>query len=497
VAGQDRPALTPARGAWALLSLLLILLAWWGMGRLDTGLEVRDFVSEGVALRFIVPETPPADGQGRPAVIIGHGFSVAQQIMLGYGYHLARAGYAVMLLDFPGHGRSALALQGNALQVGLDTAYRALVSQPGVDPERIALLGQSMGSGVVMAAGVERPDRFRAVVAISPTDASVSESRPPNLMLQAGQLEGRFVTNAHDLLARAGGPSDDFEAGLARTFVEIPWVEHVSILFSARSQDQARSWLDRAFGLHTSSSYRETRLLWLGLNVVGWLSLALALAPLAQGPATAGASGVGRRGPWRAQTALAAGTLTAVAVLARLSRLLDLSGFLGMAVGGALAIWFVVMGAVWLWAGFRPGRPRAAAWVKGLALFGLLWLALGLAAEFTVLSWFLNGPRLVRWPLLALACLPWQLAAGHAQNRGGLGTRLAWWLGQSLFVAGGLVVTALVAPGMFILVLMAPVIPLVLAAMSVAAAAMDHPWAYGIGSALFFGWLLAALFPLV
>ena len=32
---------------------------------------------------------------------------------------------------------------------------------------------------------------------------------------------------------------------------------------------------------------------------------------------------------------------------------------------------------------------------------------------------------------------------------------------------------------------------------SLAGAAVDDAWAFGLGSALFFGWLIAALFPLV
>jgi hypothetical protein len=32
--------------------------------------------------------------------------------------------------------------------------------------------------------------------------------------------------------------------------------------------------------------------------------------------------------------------------------------------------------------------------------------------------------------------------------------------------------------------------------MSLAGAAIDRPWSYAIGNALFFGWLLVAIFPL-
>ena len=54
-----------------------------------------------------------------------------------------------------------------------------------------------------------------------------------------------------------------------------------------------------------------------------------------------------------------------------------------------------------------------------------------------------------------------------------------------------------VVPGLFVLILIAPVLPLVLAIKSITGAVFDDPWAYGLGSALFFGWLMASLFPLI
>jgi hypothetical protein len=134
---------------------------------------------------------------------------------------------------------------------------------------------------------------------------------------------------------------------------------------------------------------------------------------------------------------------------------------------------------------------------RGAGLFVLLWLALGLMAQFTWLQWFLVPARLSLWPLFALAALPWKVAAGYAQQGGTFWRRAGWWLGQSAILVGGLLLAAMFVPGMGILVLIAPVLPLVLAVESLAGVAFDDPWAYGIGSALFFGWLIAALFPLV
>ncbi|MGD8806862.1 MAG: alpha/beta fold hydrolase [Chloroflexota bacterium] len=489
----ERPAakIGLARAAWLLLSLAAIALAWWQVAGLEDGLQSRRFEQDGVPLIFLAPE----EGEDLPGVIVAHGFSGSKQLMLGYGYTLSRAGYAVMLLDFAGHGANARPMdtEGDALQRSLEVAYRALIDMPQVDPTRLALLGHSMGSGAVMQAGVERPERYRAVIAISPTDADVSETRPPNLMLQAGSLEGRFVANALDLLARAGGPSQAFAVGQARTFEEIANVEHITILFSSASQDLAIEWLNQSFGLSNAAGYRDPRMAWYALHTIGWLSLLLALKPLLPLGVVAGPSR-SRRRQW---LGLLLGTLVATGLLALAGRWIDLSAFLGILVGGVLAIWLAIMGGLWLGLGFRPQVPALRSMARGAGLFVLLWLALGLMAQFTWLQWFLVPARLSLWPLFALAALPWKVAAGYAQQGGTFWRRAGWWLGQSAILVGGLLLAAMFVPGMGILVLIAPVLPLVLAVESLAGVAFDEPWAYGIGSALFFGWLIAALFPLV
>jgi pimeloyl-ACP methyl ester carboxylesterase len=482
---------SPARLAWIILSLAAVAFAWWRAAGLEDGLQTRRFEREGVPLIYLAAE----GAEDLPGVVIAHGFSGSKQIMLGYGYTLSRAGYAVMLLDFAGHGANEQPMdaEGDSLQRNLEVAYRALIEMPQVDPSRLVLLGHSMGSGAVMQAGIEHPQRFQAVIAISPTDADVTQTRPPNLMLQAGSLERPFVDNALDLLARAGGPSQAFAAGRARTFEEIANVEHITILFSPASQDLAIDWLNQSFGLSNAAGYRDLRMAWYGLHLAGWLSLLLALRPLL----AAGIVANRRRSPLRQWLALPLGVLAAIVLLALAGRWTDLSGFLGILVGGVLAIWLLIMGGLWLGLGFRPQRPSLAGLAWGAALFIVLWLAMGLMAQFTWLQWFLIPARLLLWPLFALASLPWKLAAGYAQQGGSFWRRAGWWLSQSAILVGGLFVAAMVVPGLGILVLIAPVLPLVLAAESLAGSAIDDPWAYGVGSALFFGWLIAALFPLV
>ena len=83
-----------------------------------------------------------------------------------------------------------------------------------------------------------------------------------------------------------------------------------------------------------------------------------------------------------------------------------------------------------------------------------------------------------------------------AQHRLGLAARAGWWLYQSAVIVAGLGLTIWLAPQLSFVFLLLPVFPVVLAILGAAGAAIDRPWAVALGSALFFGWLLVAVFPL-
>jgi dienelactone hydrolase len=452
----------------------------------------RDVSAEGGApLRFLVPE----GAFGVPGVVIAHGFAGSSQLMTGYAYALARAGYGVVLADFDGHGaaRGVLDRQGDALQRNLAAAYEALVAQPEIDPARIALLGHSMGSGAVMTAAIDNPERFRATVAASPTSAAVDAASPRNLLLMAGSLEPQFLANARSLLAAAGGPNGDLAGGRGRALVEAPNVEHITILFSRTAQQAAVDWLNKTFALPAATVAADRRMVWFTVHLGGWLLLLAAVAPLL--PAAAPLSGPRQRAPWH-WAGLLLGAGVAALVLFLLGRLFDVGALGGLLVGGALGLWFLTMGLVWLAVGFRPPWLGGADVVWGVGLFLLLSLAFGVMADRVWLPWLLIPERLIRWPLLAAAALPWSLASALAQHGLGPARRLGWWAMQSAVIVGGLGLTVVLSPGLFFVVLLLPVFPIVLGIMSIVGAAVDRPWAAAIGNALFFGWLLVAVFPL-
>lgn len=475
----------------ALVGLALIALAWWGIAGLRRDLIVRDLVGDGgVPLTYLAP----ASGRELPGVIIAHGFSGSRQLMLGFANALARGGYGVMLLDFDGHGTNPRPPDrtGDAMQRNIDAAYDALIAQPEVDARRISLLGHSMGSGVVMRAGIEQGERYRATIAVSPTGADVSPERPANLLLLAGGLEPQFADNARRLLSAAGGENGDIAGGRGRQFVLVPRVEHITILFSGVSQQAALDWLNRTYDLPLTPVAPDRRLLWYGLHLGGWLILLIAVAPLLSGtkPAPAG----NRRPPWH-WAGLLLGVAIAAALTALLGRLTEIGRLGGLLVGGALAVWFLAMGGVWLLLGYRPPTPDRRDLLGGLGLFVALSLAFGVMAQFVWLPWLLIPSRLVMWPFVAAAVFPWLLAAGLSQHNQSAARRAGWWLLQTVVIVAGLALTVVLSPGLFFVILLIPVIPLVLGIMAVAGAAFSGPWRFALGNALFFGWILVAVFP--
>ena len=472
-----------------IIALLLILLSWWGVASARDGLVVRSLNREGVPLLYVAPQ----HAKKVPGVLVAHGFAGSKQLMLGYTQVLAHAGYAVISWDFAGHGANAAPLGRLSLQQDLDVAYAALIEQSQVDPARLALLGHSMGSGAVMSAGIGDVDRFAATVAISPTGAQVTPSTPRNLLLQAGSWEGGFVRNAEKLLLAAGGENKNLAQGRGRSLIIIPNAEHITILFRPGSHQAALTWLNATFGVSPSSSYVDRRMIWYGLHLLAWLILLGAIAPALSVPATE--SGV-IAPSFRSWGGLLLAPFVAGGVLTLLSRVVEIENLGGLQVGGAVGIWFFVAGIVWLGILFRLPSPTVRAVGLGVALFVLFWIAFGAIAQVTWLQWWLIPVRLRLWPLLSLVCFPWFLASGIAQQGVGFFRGIALWLWQSLALVGGFLLVLYLVPQLGFIFLLLPLFPPLMAIFSVVAVLLDEVWSYALGSALFFGWMITAAFPL-
>ena len=490
-------------------AIILIAVSWLGIFKARSGLLFRSITTNDIPMVYMVPET----SSKVPGILIAHGFAGSKQLMLAYSHTFAQAGYATLLWDFSGHGSNPAPLDLTGLQPDLEVAYQTLIAQPEVDSEHLAILGHSMGSSAIMTASIENPDRFNATIAISPTRAEVTPQNPANLQLQAGSGEGRFIESARQLLQRAGGENKNLAEGRGRSLVVVPNVEHITILFSKVSHHHALLWLNQTFNHRTQKNYADWRMGWYGLHLGGGLMFIAAVVPSL-------ASRIPNRlhflnpNPLRRWGGLLGAPLAAAAALMLMSQVSELDNLGGLKVGGALGIWFLVGGLVWLGIqilglpnqrhGQKSLSPQSIALAltpRSIALggvgFALLWFAFGAMAQMVWLQWWLIPARLQLWPLLSLACLPWFLASGLAQQGVGRGKRVLWWLGQSMVLIGGLLLTISALPQLGFIFLLLPIFPIIFGILSfVAAQLRDNVWSVAISSTLFFGWTLAAAFPL-
>ena len=180
-----------------------------------------------------------------PAVIIAHGFAGSRQLMEAYALTLAQAGYIAVSFDFEGHGRNPTPMSGDVTRVDGTTQLLereigrvtdAVLVLPFVDG-RMALLGHSMASDIIVRRALENP-RIAATVAISMFSKAVTRTEPRNLLMITGAWEAFLRADAlknaqlADPAANEGGTLGDPARNTGRRAVVAPDVEHVGVLYS-------------------------------------------------------------------------------------------------------------------------------------------------------------------------------------------------------------------------------------------------------------------------
>lgn len=121
-----------------------------------------------------------------PAVVLAHGYVEIDEYtngetMLRERDYLARQGYITLHIDYRNHAQSDDDPDNDVnLRLGYTedaiNAALALQQHPLVDPDRIALIGRSMGGGVVFNALVVKPRLFKAAVAYSPVSSDAIDN---------------------------------------------------------------------------------------------------------------------------------------------------------------------------------------------------------------------------------------------------------------------------------------------------------------------------------
>lgn len=100
---------------------------------------------------------PLTDDALFPVVIFGHGNGEVIDMWADGLDELRRWGMAVMLVEYPGYGRSDGIPSEQGIREAMVAAYDRLRMHPGVDETRMVGYGQSLGGGAVCALARDRP----------------------------------------------------------------------------------------------------------------------------------------------------------------------------------------------------------------------------------------------------------------------------------------------------------------------------------------------------
>ena len=113
--------------------------------------------SFGKVEAWFIPAESDNRGEPAPAVIFAHGNAELIDFWPQELSNFASLGMGLLLVEYPGYGRSQGAPSQKTIEETFTTAYDALVARKDVDPARIVIFGRSLGGAAACALAAERP----------------------------------------------------------------------------------------------------------------------------------------------------------------------------------------------------------------------------------------------------------------------------------------------------------------------------------------------------
>jgi uncharacterized protein len=165
------------------------------------GMEVlRLSTSAGEVEALFLPATDASTVLPKPLVIYAHGNGEVTDFWVTALDGFRERGIGVLLVEYPGYGRSGGAPSERSIRIAMDAAYDHIAADPRVDQTRILGFGQSLGGGAICLLAKDRPLR-----------ALILESTFPSLdIFAAGYWAPSFLLRDHfnslATVARFPGP---------------------------------------------------------------------------------------------------------------------------------------------------------------------------------------------------------------------------------------------------------------------------------------------------
>jgi pimeloyl-ACP methyl ester carboxylesterase len=458
----------------------------------------------------------PQPQEKRPsAVVLLHGFSGDRVIMSTLARRLTENGYAVLAIDFRGHGANRNPFDGGdaALRADVKAAADYLRGNQLVNGSQIAVIGHSMGSSAALDFATHEPD-LKGAVMIS-GGWVLGPVRPKNaLFIFAENDPGDAIRGTSKALAAhlAGVPQvelgklyGDFAGGTAVEAVQVAGVNHLDILRSTDAAATIVKWLDGAFGT-TRSGAIETSDPRLNVAQLANLLFLILLIPLGRWTGSLAPRWPAERsgpGGWIGLAILGGALIAAMPLVATIAP----TEFVPVLVGDRQISWFAVTSlftvgtVIYLKAG-EWERVRAGA---GASIFAALFAfaivyACQIATTVVLHRNSLTPERLMVLAMAAVLTIPFWMSFELLVRRGSTA--------RSTVIAtiGRAMIVALTAAGAllnvlpFVLLLVLPVLAIMFIAIEVFAAsvycASRNLVMIAIFETVWFAWILAAINPI-
>ena len=152
----------------------------------SAGMEViRLSTSAGDVEALFLPATDGSTLLPKPLVIYGHGNGEVTDFWVTALDGFRERGMGVLLVEYPGYGRSSGTPSEQSIRIAMDAAYDRLAADPRVDRTRILGFGQSLGGGAICLLAKDRPLRALILESTFPSlDIFAASHWAPSFLLR-------------------------------------------------------------------------------------------------------------------------------------------------------------------------------------------------------------------------------------------------------------------------------------------------------------------------